>query len=959
MPENINNNVSGLGMKEHNFQKFYFSVMRVGRSVCLEVFTWGYRGGSEPTKDAIMKLPGYNNTRFRKDFNSLQQKKLSNGEPVAEFDITLIYKLLQMVCGLKEASSPDWVTAESDSLEYYLYAIKTKRNDVAHEKLKLSPEDTVVKLEELKALFTKTLQKAGERYGVDDSEVLAKTSAMERELNAIRDSPVPPATVAEYEKEKKDYERECILKECSEEVARLAECVSLVDIAGHKVNVSKVFTYPKLKRDETHILQRRLTVAESYVEIPDLLIARECDESRPQVVLLSGLIGMGKSAILKFIVDQSFSDRNAICNLDSFDVVLYLECLNVRFSSLSELFAILLPRTSSKHQPQEFQQHLFSLRILLLLDDFDSLDTISFGILEEFFRMMSPETRIVATASREKSKEIQKRIVAQHKMVLFLEVEGIPDDQTVQHVWKIMQNGIPNGNIDQECDNKLYSLITAKRPCLQDHLRSPEVLNALAICWAFSPERINNYTTVTEIFILIQELISQKVLQNIIRPLPLPDMITKAIVRSKLSHFLETLSRVAAKSLVKGYSVIEQGDLLTLEKKCRNLKLEKEPLISAFLNYTHEQGPNILNCPRNVFFAQRSTMQYYAANFLCRRCARRQTAIRDLLRLQAKDFGGAIGSNLQAMVKYLLGLLAVHMPERLKLRAVEIVSLLKDAGVEKTSQWLQYIDEAKEEPTITGEILKQMGDEWKVEDFAISSTLVNILKMRPPRRLTVTVCETATTFPHLREVLKICSETPQLTLSLHLYQHFWSEKIETSDQYLDIVVGKSCYLEHFAGRLSAEALLRLPASLQRLALHVAPELIQPLNQTIAKMPDLGLLYLNLDASPETPPSLILPLSIPNENTHLSVDIWKVKESSIEWSCQVARALSTTYKRLVLRSSELDLQGCQKWLEGLHQQGVKGSEIVVGSTHAMADEGIEQLRQIARHIECSKFVWLKV
>lgn len=958
MTSNLNNNVPGLDMKDHNYLKFYIGVMRVGHRVCVDAFTWGYQGGSEPIKEVLFTLPGYNNTRFRKDFDGSQRRKIENGDPVGDFDITLIYKLMQMVCGLKVAGDSDWVSPESDSLEYCLYAIKTKRNAVAHEKLKLSPEDTVLKLEELKLLFTKTLRRAGQRFGVDESEILAKTAAMERDIIGIRDSPVPPATVAEYEKERRAYERECILKECSEEFARLAECVALVDIAGRKVNVSKIFTYPKLKRDETHIVQRQLTVAESYVEIPDILTARDCDESRPQVVLFSALSGMGKSTLLKFIVDRNLSEKNAISNLDSFDAVLYLECLNVGFSSLSELFGLLLPRTFSKYQPQEFQQHMFSLRILLLLDDIEALDAKSFGVLEEFFRLMSPEARTVATASREKAKEIQKRIVTQHKRVLFLEVEGIPDDQTVQHVWKIMQHGIRNASIDEECGNKLYSLITAKRPCLQDHLRSPEVLNALAICWAFYPERINNSTTVTEIFILIQELISQKVLQNITRSL-LPGMITKAIVRSKLSNFLETLSRVAAKSLVKGYNVIEQKDLLTLIKKCRKLELEEESLISAFLNYTHEQGSNVLNCPRNVFFAQRSTMQYYAANFLCRRCVRRQTALRDLLRLQAKEIGDAIGPNLQAMVKYLLGLLAVHMPERLKERAAEIVSLLKDAGVDKTSQWLQYIDEAKEEPTITREILNQMGDEWKVEDFAISSTLVNILKIKAPRRLTVTVCESAANFPHLREVLEICSETPDLTLSLHLYQHFWSEKSETSDEYLDIVVGKSCYLEHFAGRLSAEALLRLPASLQRLALHVTPDMIPPLNRTLERMSDLGLLYLNLDASPETPPSEIQPLRIPSEDTQLVVDMWRVKESSSEWSCQVARALSASYKRLVLRSSELDLQGCEKWLEGLRQRGVKASEIVVGSTHAMADDGIEHLQEMAGCVECSKFVWLKV
>ncbi|XP_064111754.1 uncharacterized protein LOC135219160 [Macrobrachium nipponense] len=950
-------NSSGLRLEDHNNLKYAISLTRVGQELFLRVFKWGYKGRSASIKNAILELPSYTKTRFRKDFNNSQREKIENGD-LLSMDITLLYKLLQMVCGLSEQSDSVWIMPESDSLEYCLYSIKMKRNEMAHDGMMLSSTELDSMIEELRVLFLNTVDKASVTYNVDSVEKNDLIHLINTRLDAIKNSPLPLPTLAEHKKEVFLNCRTCIIDEGRREMVSVSEIICETSVVPcltqQTVNVSNLYTEPKLRRDEMQITQRQLSAEESYVGIHELLEAKECDGFIPDIIVISALNGMGRSTLLKYVFGNGLN--NVMKGTECIDLYLYLECRKVSFSTVEELTSLLLPRTSSTFQSEQFSECFFSIDVLVMFDDVDELDSDSFPVFEKFVRLITPRSRVVVTASREKAKDVQRKLSSLHKRTMLLELEGITESQTLKHLQKVLRT-IPAKNHNRH-EQELYELIKSKYPQLQEHLRSPEVLGLVAFGWCYAPDRINETTTVTEIFLLVEDLLVHKIYLDFLSS-TLPSMHDHGTLNSNLYELLLTISNVAFDTLKKGHFCVESENLQRIVSKCSELDLPGR-VISLFLSYV-EENTNSLAPVRKVSFPRRSTLQYYAAWFITQQIkeADPSTSIKDIMR--TTDFSNVSLPNYQAMFKYLVGMFATLIPSELESRAKEIVEILKELQVSKGSLWLQYIEEAKLEPTITLAILEEMGDVWEIEDYSVSLTLKSILKLKRPSILVLTICKNPSDFPHLEQVLVSCREYQEINISLHVYQHFWSEKTEFSDHYLRLLLGGNspCILEHFAGRLSGEAMQLLPNSLKRLALHITPDMIRSLNICLKKLPMLRMLYINLDISETVDPSSVAPLNTVGEAVVLSVDIWRVHDGIVEWSCDVAKALTNSYARLVLRHSSLDVNSCFKWLRVLRERAITASWIVVGSIYDVTQEDERQLQQYAVNVGCRKFVWLKI
>ncbi|XP_050726071.1 uncharacterized protein LOC127003425 [Eriocheir sinensis] len=955
----------GVRLRDHHHLKYTVSLTRVGQQVYSSVFSWGYTGSYASIRDALFSLPNYNATKFRKDFNGSQRERINQGDPVATYDITLMYKLLQLLCGLKDASDSAWVT-EADTLEYLLYTIKALRNEVAHETLHLTSEEMYKKLGTLKELFIKTIKKAGEVFSVGPAKVETLERSITTQLDAIKESPVPLSTVDEYNKEVLATRKLRLVEEGGYELTQTYDNLCEVSVApwlvsGQRVVVESLFTTPTLRREQTHIRQRQLSSEESLVACSDILQATECDGSEPHMTLVSAISGMGKSTLLRYLLYDVKTNGNVIVKMDSFDLVLFLECRHSTFASVEDLAALLLPRTAASFQSAEFQRTLFALDFLLVLDDMDELDQTSFSVFLDFMRKVSPASRFLATVTRDKADSIKRKILNIHKNVLLLEIEGIPEDKVPAMLQRTLSCGSPSAQPVESDIKQLQELIRSKRPFLQEHLKSPEILSLIALCWTLSPERINASITVTEVVMLVEDLLIHKVVHKLMGSSPATPCAQHGVT-SKLQTYLLTLSGMALQCLVKGKYVLDGEDIQKLMEKCRAVELPENYMMSAFLNYSTDPDNGLCSMPRVVPFPRTLTLLYYAAWYAVQRLrvAPPSTRIRQFLKLQPPLPDESQTNNLLVMMKYLVGMLDVLAPGELRSRAREIADLLKELGAKTTSQWLQYVEEAKEEPKLTQEIMKEVGDEWEVEDFAISLTLANLIKQQKPKRLVLTTLHRPDDYPHLQEVLGACACT-DTTLSLHLYQHFWSEKNDVSDRFLETLTNakNQCKMEHFAGRLTGPAIQTLPSSLLRLALHITPSDLGALNAVLPSLTALQMLYLNLDLPPDTQPNTLPTLTLQGRPVILSVDLWRITLELVQWSCDVVRALSKHYTRLVLRRSELDRHGCSEWVAGLREGGVTVDALVVGSTRVLTPQDREHIQTLAAEIGCKDLKVIKV
>lgn len=135
-----------------------------------EVVKWMYKGGNQNVKVYSQSL-GLSNKKYKDIFNARQRKildtvvssTLDTDNAFREYDISLLYSILQNFCGLKRRNSPVWTSqALGESLEYLIYILKEERNEDAHKKDLQQMSDTKVKkkLEWLKHLLWKILSKA-------------------------------------------------------------------------------------------------------------------------------------------------------------------------------------------------------------------------------------------------------------------------------------------------------------------------------------------------------------------------------------------------------------------------------------------------------------------------------------------------------------------------------------------------------------------------------------------------------------------------------------------------------------------------------------------------------------------------------------------------------------------------------------------------------------------------------
>lgn len=118
-----------------------------------EVVKWMYKGGNQNVKVYSQSL-GLSNKKYKDIFNARQRKildtvvssTLDTDNAFGEYDISLLYSILQNFCGLKRRNSPVWTSqALGESMEYLIYILKEERNEDAHKKHLQQMSDTKVK----------------------------------------------------------------------------------------------------------------------------------------------------------------------------------------------------------------------------------------------------------------------------------------------------------------------------------------------------------------------------------------------------------------------------------------------------------------------------------------------------------------------------------------------------------------------------------------------------------------------------------------------------------------------------------------------------------------------------------------------------------------------------------------------------------------------------------------------
>lgn len=949
-----------IGLTSHNcnYLKCWFTLIQDGKEVLQHIFEWGFGKPPNEIKKALFELPNYSNSRYRSDFNAVQRSKIELGD-LSEFDINILYLLLQRICSLSTSHKDLDKESTSNSLPTLLYHIKMKRNTLAHTNLEITDIEMLKLIDELKSIFNKALDVAASKYCVPENILNEVKEKINLHIFSLQSSnfSLNEETIRAIANEKVVL----ALSEAQADLIATYKPFSEVMLAPWTAaqsfkNVKDVFTEPLLKQTKNEVLFQQMTQEDSIIKIKNILISRLPDSSIPNLILVLSPSGMGKTTLVKYLI-QSWLERDGfIKTLDSFDLVLYMDCRITRAKSFDEILSSLLPNTAKLFDKRELKVLITTMQVLVVLDNIDEITEEALPTFEELLRLNSDTFRILATSTQHLPRTMSKKY---HQKHLKLQLEGISRANFTSWLSKMytsLYGPETAGSREGVVETFVSEYISKARLSSNESIGSPEILSHVFFHWLMQSKETVSYATKTQLFVTSHELLCLKLIEKFGQKSQ-TNILEQKIFLDKLNVFFDEFFRIAFQTFKA--NKLENSAFGELLEICTRLGLPhaiiKEILIIRERNLAFPSKNNEL-----VTFPSHSLHTFYCAMHIVNML----TTEKDFSLNMVEDtiFQTAVKRNMfLLLMKFIIGILALNNIVKLETNLSYIFGhVIKYCEKCGSGIWLEMCEDARCHSLVMAEAQKYMGDSWFVEDQEIGASLITMLQNYPPNQITLTVCNPLDDIFFLKKALQICSNISNLSMSLHLYYHFWVDKTNFSDNYLEVLLKNltTICLESFAGKLSSEFLLKLPPSLKRLALHIKPEDINILNAALTKLKDLFLLHLNLDITFDFPAKRLPRIKLPSSNILLNTDVWNVDEEHIDWTCDYVSSFSPAFCRLCLRKSSLDYHSTRRFLEGLRLRRVHVDTFVIGTTKIFSEEEEKQVLELANSFECSevKFIY---
>ncbi|KAK3883473.1 hypothetical protein Pcinc_012215 [Petrolisthes cinctipes] len=745
--------------------KVIMNLEAAAKKVMQIVLIWG-TPGKDPNEDIITFLN--RNNKRHPNFNKTQKEKVKNDSHCDTFDITLSSMCIKHCCiNMADLNDAAWFS-DGDELENLLYQIKKARNNAMHESLEMKENEFKENTKKLREDLIATLTKAKERFHRSDAELKEEIEKLEVVMNRITNEPLDlDDFLRDYHSDLQDHTINRLADQLKQHTTYKKYVAPLDFLTTSKVslNIENIYVKPKL-------MQGKLEGKEKDVEHLDLIKLAQGRPNQPQVLVVEGLAGSGKTTLVAYMTTEwSNTSSDSIKGLNEYKLLVLVWCRDSHLSSYTDLIQYLFQPSTPEYK-ELLSKLVKESSLLVIIDGIDEVNKSSRELIRDILHQMqgNPKCTVMITTRPEALQEGLQLIPSTYYRVE-VELVGIPMGQREDFLHRYLDElhkTCPGTTLTPPTTDDINQCIKQLDVETKEHFRLPLNLSIVAILMYSWPDKMNRNTTQTELYSLIHELTLEKLDKRLI-----DNDLTKHFDRrtrlDKVENWLSALYCEMFIALTHDQLTLQEESVNKLRSKCDTLDLPPDEMMAAFmetrtvktfrgcdldcysvphkgfqerygalyiiqgikqLEKPEESGnvTNIVVSTPGVGQILRSKMQNLIKKFKkpkeTRGCSARQF---EELQQQPKETGNVINimratpgigqiqlSKMQNLLQMLVGMIP-HDWDSIMVK--EVVNLLQEARVNRRDQWLDVIEDTK----CSEKVVKAIADHFPLPRASVSA----------------------------------------------------------------------------------------------------------------------------------------------------------------------------------------------------------------------------------------------